>query len=410
MSHSIVIERGAERDCSFLLQGRPIPAAECVVRPLGLSDLGPSILPFGVPPGKWKGYIRSDSTAGELAALPFMEILPHFGLLSFPIALDWTKFIKRVYVFGGTKDGESRGVLTFPMEIWADEWANPFTVDEFEDALESVLGRTEEILCNEPNHLIDWYGFDPFEFPDHNDAKEKGGTCFRFDFTVLARSADLTVADEITFWSGRLKDVVNAASRMILRNRKDALVTFFEFPVPIRTACEQYLIYFTQFLEDLGIAAVSEVRHAAGSVMFSVFPKDGYAALEQIRAALEIYLQIPREPDFPVIAAPFQDAAVLQLRANVLHLQSQLALAKAIVQAKDATIQSLDLTIHQQKQLLTTIAATSSVAPPQAKYSEPLIADLVSVTEYEGKGIKVNLPLILRRLKRRLGLGGSEHP
>jgi hypothetical protein len=48
----------------------------------------------------------------------------------------------------------------------------------------------------------------------------------------------------------------------------------------------------------------------------------------------------------------FQDIAVIQSRANILFLQSQLELAKAVVQAKDASIQALDFVVFQQRQLL----------------------------------------------------------
>jgi len=110
------------------------------------------------------------------------------------------------------------------------------------------------------------------------------------------------------------------------------------FPPAVRTACEQYLLYFVQFLEDLGIKASAELKEDAQRVLFSVTPANGASALEQIRQALEIYLGLPAMPDFSSAEGQYQNLAVQQLHANILHLQSQLTLARATLQAKDATI------------------------------------------------------------------------
>ena len=51
-------------------------------------------------------------------------------------------------------------------------------------------------------------------------------------------------------------------------------MTYFEFPDAVRVPCEQYLLYFAQFLRDLGVEASSELRHEVGMVLFSVTPTD----------------------------------------------------------------------------------------------------------------------------------------
>ena len=76
-------------------------------------------------------------------------------------------------------------------------------------------------------------------------------------------------------------------------------------------------------------------------LLFSVIPKDGASALLEIQRALATYLQLPSLPEFAATAAGLPGAAVFQLQANVSFLQSQIELARAVVQAKDAAIQSL---------------------------------------------------------------------
>ncbi len=70
----------------------------------------------------------------------------------------------------------------------------------------------------------------------------------------------------------------------------------FNFPEQFKTPCEQYLLYFAQFLQDLGISATSNLKEEAGKVLFSVTPTDDKEALDKIREALAVYLNLPASP------------------------------------------------------------------------------------------------------------------
>ena len=176
----------------------------------------------------------------------------------------------------------------------------------------------------------------------------------------------------------------------------------FSFPAPVKSACEQYLLYFGQFLSDLGIQAETELAETAARVLFSVTPNEATQALTRIRDALETYLRLPFLPEFPETASQFHDPAVAQLRANVLHLQSQIVLAKSILQLKDATIQARDTEIEL---LEGTIDLRGYLARPKKSHeesgSEPLITGVVSVKKYTVKFLEFDFPAILRKLKRR---------
>jgi len=86
----------------------------------------------------------------------------------------------------------------------------------------------------------------------------------------------------------------------------------------------------------------------------------------------------------------------------VFFLQSQLELAKSTIQAKDAAIQALDFTVFQQRQLL---ESGDSNRVPSSKHEEPILGDTIHLTEYKGKGFRIDLPTIFRRLKRSFGAG-----
>ena len=63
---------------------------------------------------------------------------------------------------------------------------------------------------------------------------------------------------------------------------------------------------------------------------------------------------------------------------------------------KDAAIESLKLSNYQYKQLVNDGQSGKGLSE-----EETLIKGVLSVTKVEGKGFVINLPEILRRLKRR---------
>lgn len=184
------------------------------------------------------------------------------------------------------------------------------------------------------------------------------------------------------------------------RVRPDLITTLFEFPAELKVACKQYLVYFAQFLADMGINATTSIEEKANKVLFTVIPEDGEAALANIKEALKIYMDAPEAENFrEVRAIANKDIATIQWEANIHHLQGQIALSQAVLQAKDETISALKLTVYQLNQMV----SSSKPLPleEQGKTEEPIFKGIVSVKKYEGKGFSINFPEILRRLKRR---------
>lgn len=191
----------------------------------------------------------------------------------------------------------------------------------------------------------------------------------------------------------RVLNLIDVESEKIfLKNEQDRNITnIFSFPLEIRSACEQYLVYFTKFLEDLGIEVTSKLNSQEGKTLFTVIPKNSEEALSNIKELLNIYLKIPETNDAEIISSNYSDISVQQLIANVYHLKSQLILSNSIIQNKDATIESLKFTNYQQSLIINSNLNLNE---------EKTLNGLVTLTEYEGKGFKINLAEIFRRLKR----------
>lgn len=181
-----------------------------------------------------------------------------------------------------------------------------------------------------------------------------------------------------------------------------AIRLVFDFPPPIRSACEQYLMYFVQFLSDLGIDARAEVKERAHSVLFSVTPENDKQALEKIREALQVYLSLPTAPNTVLANGPSSDIAVSQLQANVLHLQSQVLLTKAAIQMTSAALDLKDEQIALLEERLDLRGfQPQGHTSEAASDKEDLVTGLVSVKKWDYKFFELNVPELLRKLKRR---------
>jgi hypothetical protein len=170
----------------------------------------------------------------------------------------------------------------------------------------------------------------------------------------------------------------------------------FAFPQPVRTACEQYLLYFGEFLRDLGVDSATSIREDAGRVLFEVTPLTPNQALDRIREALEIYLGLPSDD---LDDGGSSALAVQRLSANIYHLKSQLALAAAIVKTQQTSIEAQSITIETQRDILQGRILAGVVT---AEDSEPILGGVVDLVPLEGKGFRLNLPKLLRDLRARL--------
>jgi len=167
----------------------------------------------------------------------------------------------------------------------------------------------------------------------------------------------------------------------------------FNFPREIKTACEQYLTYFSQFLRDMGIESNTEIKSNAHEVLFTVKPEDPNQALEQVYEALKVYLSLP---DYPDIQNDFNlpnNYAVIELKRKVNDLKGNLMLAKQMMLLQQNNIDQLQ---EKNYKLANKIISIGAKAP----YETKILWDTVTIKEYENSVVKIDVPKILKGLKR----------
>lgn len=261
-------------------------------------------------------------------------------------------------------------------DISWEDWNKPYSILQFAEVINTII--------EENNHICQYYQVD-------EDFVTNG---FGIQFPI--NTEDIMNADiekALNFTEQILQD---AKTSLIEKLDSDVLTTFFSFPENIKTACKQYLIYFAQFLMDLGIDAETEIEEESNKTLFKVIPKNKGESLEKIKLALETYLNAPEFTNQDLANAT-NNIAVIQWQSNILHLKSQLMITQSIIQLKDATIQSLQLSNFEFKNLL-----EKERLENKDKNEEDIIRGLVSVNKYNGKGFSINIAEIIRKLKRKL--------
>ena len=149
------------------------------------------------------------------------------------------------------------------------------------------------------------------------------------------------------------------------------------------------LLYFVQFLRDLGIDAQGAILESAGQSLFRVRPTSGRDALERVRAALAVYLRCATMSPSAIRAAGGLDLAVEQFAGQVQALQVSVGL----------------LTQHNELGTAQALAALgtpgfSEKAASVERHDEPLLGRFITVGKWTKFGVTIDWAEMLRSLKR----------
>lgn len=261
-----------------------------------------------------------------------------------------------------------------------ENWKRPWSVAEYMAAAKLIVDQEKELglRWDGDADIIFDTGFSLLTAVAEDMSSTIEGTALSYN-DVVQRLHELTV------------DSLQA------KLPRESVVMQFDFPEEVRVPCEQYLLYFAQFLRDLGVSADTALTHEAGQVLFTVTPEDKEQALDNIRAALEVYLHLPSSP---VSDAGRDEIVILRLNSELQSLQSKLSLARAEIQMREVAIQLQKVTIAQLTGEVVVQSIKDVTPKPKDKEKEELLGDIVSLVPIKGKGFEVNLPELLRKLKQ----------
>lgn len=332
----------------------------------------------------YRVFAYTERASRALSTQPFSGISESISLIILELSydlLDDPQIFHQVTVHRIAK-GQFHVSLRF--DFADSDWKRLWSISEYENEFRVIF--KQQHLTN-----ISWTQ------PSDDEVE---GNLDELELSFAVQDVDATIEEEAWKHSDelrRLHELTEAA--LISKLRSDSVVLHFDFPEEVKIPCEQYLLYFAQFLRDLGVEADTALTHEAGQALFTVTPKDKQTALDKIHNALKLYLRLPSSP---VSDTTNEAIAIQRLESNVLRLRSDLKLAAAELQAKNATVQAQQLTISIQQGLLSGEIVFDSMkdVTPKSKDTEDLLGGMLSLKKYEGKGFDVDLPEMFRRFKK----------
>jgi hypothetical protein len=266
-----------------------------------------------------------------------------------------------------------------------EKWKKPYSIEEFAEVMEFTASQHRD-------QNVRWV---------QQDEVISNGchiTCDTF-------SKERTILSVVDQHIPIIEEIYQNANKFLMeKTREGSLVSLFQFPEHVRVACEQYLLYFAEFLKDIGINAMTDISHEASQVIFSVTPETSEIALTKIREALNIYLQLPINSSNLNYVNMSVGPREQQLLANIQHLNGQLMLSNALVQAQQEIIDNQRITMDQQHRIIdSSILQQSLLKDSNSKEDkEKILGGTVSLTKYKGKGYEINTPGIYRWIKEKL--------
>ncbi|MDF9545755.1 hypothetical protein [Bacillus cereus] len=342
------------------------------------------ILFLGITDEKYSAYINDIEVTEMVLDFSFKDATNETMFLRCSYPWDSNGIFEDIKIEKVLENGREKYHLRFESSFnGIENWKQVFSIREYVELMEKIINSDDDLD-------FEWVRV------DEDMALECEIFCETCDGEKIIRS----------YVEGKLSAIKKISDRVIKEltyNVPNALISWFEFPERVRIPCEQYLLYFIQFLKDLGISAEANLENESGKVLFSVIPTTESVALEQIRDALEVYLQLPSKVNTMSYMNMPTDPKIQQLIANTQHLNSQLMLCNASMQMQAQTIERQQTIINQQQRMLdATILQTSLVTMSTSgkeEDKEELFGGTVALKKYEGKGFEVNVANIYRWIK-----------
>lgn len=305
----------------LLVDGEQLPKVQVSGSKSGFKEIGFEI------------YTR-DIYSGEKLLSQKLADFPKIVYFSVPVKFELLDFETFITIYQEA-DSSKLPEINFYFDAKLLLWNQVYSFSEFEENLFTVIAENTD---------------DKIEIKIYNSHDET-----KFVIGTHQGFGNLTLIEELSPFIEKSRQVYLKAKQKTIQGKSIKTVTgYFDFPENLKVPCEQYLLYFAQFLQDLGIHATSNLKEEAGKVLFSVTPTDDIEALDKIREALAVYLNLPASPIL------YDDSfAAMRLQQQIENLQHSQRMAVRELQfneklliAQSDTIREKNITISQQQSVL----------------------------------------------------------
>ena len=213
------------------------------------------------------------------------------------------------------KDHEAGVHILFDLSLWA----NHFTYQEFENEFFTTLNSSmyQAELAHENEITID---------------------------LDIADLMDKNLLQEIDTLIGFVKDCSKKVHAKLTEESKGNIIKkVFDFPHEYVVPCTQYIIWFGEFLNNLGIDANVSTNQTGSQTQVIISPNDCPELLSEIEKLFYQYLSLPYAELLPPERNLSQSEMLSfqSLKMQVQHLQTQIQMKDAIISSYQNTNKNL---------------------------------------------------------------------
>lgn len=118
----------------------------------------------------------------------------------------------------------------------------------------------------------------------------------------------------------------------------------FSFKPEFQSSCSRYILYFIEFLRDMGIEANSDLKKKGLETLFTIEPTSKDISLKNIKDALCIYLSLPELDSTPPTNQnpdPLIEFKIEKLSAEISSLKSSKRIQEALFKIQSEKIDDL---------------------------------------------------------------------
>jgi hypothetical protein len=172
-----------------------------------------------------------------------------------------------------------------------------------------------------------------------------------FSFMMSKNETELKIIDKIEILNNLFEKSKNDSIEALTHSKsKELFIRMFDFPSDYANICSQYLMWFGEFLKNLGIEADVSTENKDGKTSLTVSPAENGEMLEQIEELFHTYLSLP----YVKVLPPEQDISPQNLHAyqtaifQVQHLGTQIQMKDAAIASYQATNTTLSERVEHQ--------------------------------------------------------------
>ncbi|ADZ90846.1 hypothetical protein [Marinomonas mediterranea] len=181
-------------------------------------------------------------------------------------------------------------------------------------------------------------------------------------------------------------------NELIKESHSGLVSKIFNFPKGFETVCSQYVLWFGELLESIGIEASVSAENKGEHTFLTIEPKNDGQLKDEIERALYLYLSLPYSEYLPAKT----DKTDIETRIFIQSLQQQVSFFEQQLEMKKSVIELQSLANDKLKTELEAVNHKKLLLESMQNSRVDILDGAVSIKEYSIGPIAINPRKLLK--------------